>query len=181
MASGDLASHKCGSSSGAKQLGWPDDQQNTGGTNDKKNGDGTTGPDNVVRGPWRHTGVGKPSVKTTAWRRGMAGLEEIGATMMAWANAPAESWEQERHEADVLAEQFRIVADAFRRRAEVVVEHLKLDPAVVEPYDDAANHVSGVGDCGMEVVNRIEARYKEHKEDIERGHFGEETVGYFKG
>lgn len=149
------------------------------GNQNGQNGGNQQSSGSVTAGPWKYANIGPNTPKSTAWRRGMAQLDGVVEAVSAWASAPAETWEQEKAETEASAEVFRQVADLIRHRAEVMVEQLKLDPATVEPYDDAANLISGVGDHLMEVANRIEARYQPHREDIERGHFGKETAEFF--
>lgn len=124
---------------------------------------------NVTRGPWRGSARGTGSARSERWRQGMAGLDGISETMNNWAANPPETWEQSMAEAEQAAEEFRGMADAFRRRAEAEVEQNNIAPECVEPYDEAANIMSQVGDHIAEVATRIQQKYGEVKEMADRG------------
>lgn len=103
------------------------------------------------------------------WGTGMTALSGIASAMGTWAANPPENWEQEMAEADGAADEFRGVADAFRRRAEAVVEMNNITADCVEPYEDAAKIASEISDMIMEVGNRIRTKYGELKEAADRG------------
>lgn len=90
--------------------------------------------------------------------------EEIVKLMDTWASRLPANFQAAEREAETMAECWRGVADAFRRRAEQMVEVLGVDPWCVEPYDEVSGRVSGVADAASEVSNRIVARYKNHIE-----------------
>jgi hypothetical protein len=99
----------------------------------------------------------------------MASLDGVGEAMNTWAANPPETWEQSMAEAEQAAEEFRSMADAFRRRAEAEVEQNNIAPECVEPYEEAAGIASQIADHVMEVANRIQQKYGEVKEMADRG------------
>jgi len=104
----------------------------------------------------------------------MAGLDGVAEQMNQWASNPPETWEQSMAEAEQAADEFRGMADAFRRRAEAEVEQNNIAPECVEPYEDAANIMSQVGDHIMEVASRIKQKYNDVKEMADRGELPKE-------
>lgn len=120
------------------------------------------------------------SLTSRKWGAGMANLDGLVSSMDSWAASPPEDWRQLKAEADAITEAFRGIASAFRRRGEVLVEEYDIQPDCVEPYDDAANILSQVGDQAAEVANRIESRYKQLEEEINKNGVTEKTVGFFR-
>lgn len=124
---------------------------------------------NVMKGPWRGSTRGTGSQRSQNWRNAMAGLDGVAEAMNQWASNPPETWEESMADAERAADEFRGMADAFRRRAEAEVEQNNIAPECVEPYQDAATIVSQVADHIMEVASRIRQKYGEVKEMADRG------------
>lgn len=83
-----------------------------------------------------------------------------------WATRLPSNFKVAARDAEKMGEAFRGLADALRRRGQNMVEQLNVAPDCVDPYDEAARHVSAVADELMEVANRIQARYSKHIEVV---------------
>lgn len=109
------------------------------------------------RGQPQHNGSERPA----------AGIDDGLAQLMGlWSTRLPNDFIVARREAEDMGEAWRSVADAFRRRADAMVEELKVAPDCVEPFHEAAGIASRLADCHMEVANRIAARYEKEIEFV---------------
>lgn len=90
--------------------------------------------------------------------------DDIAKLMSTWADRLPATFRAAEAEAVTFDECWRGVADAFRRRAEQMVQVLNIDPSCVGPYDEAAAQASQIADAAAEVSRLINARYAAHIE-----------------
>lgn len=99
--------------------------------------------------------------------RPAAGIDDgLSQLMNLWSTRVPADFIIARKEAEDMGEAWRSVADAFRRRADLMVEEVKVAPDCVEPFHEAAGIASRLADCHMEVANRIAARYEKEIEFV---------------
>jgi hypothetical protein len=87
--------------------------------------------------------------------------ELIAESFRTWARQVPPSIPAARADAQAMADSYRQMADAIRMRVQMEMESNNLPQQVIEPYHQAATLISQLGDLHMEVVRRIDVRYKE--------------------
>lgn len=83
-----------------------------------------------------------------------------------WSRQVPPSIPASRADAQASAEMWRQFADALRARARAEAETNRIPPEVLEPYLQAAQAVSQLGDLHMEVVKRVTQRYGQVAETL---------------
>lgn len=91
-----------------------------------------------------------------------------GITQLAWtwARQVPPSIPASRVDAQASAEMWRQFADALRARARAEGEANRIPPDILEPYLQAAQAISQLGDLHMEVVKRLTQRYGQVAETL---------------
>lgn len=93
----------------------------------------------------------------------MDGIVQLAWT---WSRQAPPSIPASRADAQASAEMWRQFADALRARARAEGEANRIPPDIVEPYEQAAQLVSQLGDLHMEVVKRLVQRYGQVAETL---------------
>lgn len=94
--------------------------------------------------------------------------DAIVAAFRAWAARVPPSIPAARADANAMADCYRQVADVIRSRMRMEMETNNLPESVLEPLQQAATTVSGMGDQHMEVARRLSIRYGEVAEVLAR-------------
>lgn len=89
-----------------------------------------------------------------------AGNDEVSSWFSQWSSRYPSNYEVNHMDAESMGEMWHSVADAFRRKAQMLVEENHFPPSIVEPYEECATHCAQIADLHKEMADRTEATFK---------------------
>lgn len=128
----------------------------------------TTRPASPKEPPVSATNGSAPAPAPVGRQVSATAPEGIAEAFRLWALLVPPSIPAARFDAAAMADAYRRAADSLRHRLRMELEENNLPEQCLEPYHQAANLLSQLGDLHMEVVRRVEIRYGEVAEILGR-------------
>lgn len=88
-----------------------------------------------------------------------AGMDEVVSLFQGWADRYPSNFEANRSDAESMGEIMHGIADAYTRKADMLVDENHFPPEVVEPYMETVQLFAQIADLHKEMADRTEAAF----------------------